>query len=99
MMQKAGQYKVSIFGENYTIRSDESPDLIVQAADLVDSTMKEIANNTHFDAKSIAVLTALRFAHQIHSYGMQQGKGESLVDLIDKELELLGLAQHDNAPL
>lgn len=91
MMQKAGQYKVSIFGENYTIRSDESPDLIVQAADLVDSTMKEIACNTHFDAKSIAVLAALRLAYQVNSCEIQQGKGELLVNFIDQELERLGL--------
>ncbi len=93
MMQKAGQYKVSIFGENYTIRSDESPDLIVQAAGLVDSTMKEIAGNTHFDAKSIAVLAALRLAYQVNSYGEQQDKGEGLINFIDQELERLGLDQ------
>ena len=43
MMQGSGSYKVSIFGDQYTLKTDESGDLIVKAAALVDSTMKEIA--------------------------------------------------------
>jgi cell division protein ZapA (FtsZ GTPase activity inhibitor) len=95
MMQKAGQYKVSIFGEHYTVRSDESPDNIVQAAELVDSTMKEISSKAHLDAKSIAILAALRLAYQVQNYSDHKVKEELLVSFIDRELEGLGFDQVD----
>jgi len=92
MIQKAGQYMVSIFGESYTVRSDESSDRIVQAASLVDATMKEIAGNAHMEAKSIAVLAALRLAYQLQGCQMRHSEGESLARFIDQELQRLELA-------
>jgi cell division protein ZapA (FtsZ GTPase activity inhibitor) len=90
MIQGSGSYKVSIFGDQYTIKTDESPELIVQAAALVDSTMKEIACASKFDAKSIAVLAALRIAHQVVSAGKIQANNEALISSIDQELMKLG---------
>ena len=92
MMQRPGSYKVSIFGDQYTIKTDESSEHIVQAAALVDSTMKEIACASKLDTKSIAVLAALRIAHQMivrRSNTKQVMK--RLINFIDQELAKLGL--------
>lgn len=91
MIQRPGSYKVSIFGDQYTIKTDESGDLIVEAAALVDSTMKEIACASKLDAKSIAVLAALRITHQMMSAGQNQASNERLITFIDQELIKLGL--------
>lgn len=91
MMQSQGSYKVSIFGDQYTIKTDESPELIVQAAALVDSAMKEIACASKFDTKSIAVLAALRIAHQAISAEQTCDQNEALINFIDQELMKLGL--------
>ena len=94
MIQGPGSYKVSIFGDQYTIRTDESSDLIVKAASLVDSTMKEIAGVSSLDTKSIAVLAALRIAHHMMSAEEKQANNEALISYIDQELVKLGLAPH-----
>lgn len=92
MIQDSGSCKVSIFGDQYTIKTDESRDLIVQAAALVDSAMKEIACASKFDTKSIAVLAALRIAHQMLSAGQCNIRyTETLVSLIEQELTKLGI--------
>ena len=91
-MQGPGSYKVSIFGDQYTIKTDESNDLVVKAAALVDSTMKEIAHASNLDARSIAVLAALRIAHQMMSAGQNQASNEALIHFIDQELAKLGIA-------
>lgn len=93
MMQRSGSYKVSIFGDQYTIKTDEPADLIVQVAALVDSTMKEIACGSNLDSKSIAVLAALRIAHQIIACNTHQSSNDALINMIDQELAKLGLTQ------
>lgn len=93
-MYGPGSCKVAIFGEYYTIRTDASNELIVQAATLVDSMMKEIAHTGTLDTKSIAVLTALRFAYQVNATqdaSMAVQAHENLCKLIDLELEKLGI--------
>lgn len=90
MMQGQGSYKVSIFGDQYTIKTDESSEFIMQAATLVDSTMKEIACSSRFDTKSIAVLAALRIAYQRIAADCTQTQQEALVNYIDQELSKLG---------
>ena len=91
MMQRPGSYKVSIFGDQYTVKTDESSDLIEKAATMVDSTMKEIAGASKLDTKSIAVLAALRIAHQIVSADQSHVNAEGLINFIDQELAKLGL--------
>ena len=90
MIQATGSYKVSIFGDQYTIKTDESPELIAKAASLVDSTMKEIACASKFDSKSIAVLAALRIAHKMLIASQSQAQYEALIACIDHELAILG---------
>ena len=95
MIQRPGSYKVSIFGDQYTVRTDEPGDLIVKAAAMVDSTMKEIACTANLDAKSVAVLTALRIAHQMMASCQSHAGNEGLADFIDQELIKLGITPQD----
>ncbi|MDR3550441.1 MAG: cell division protein ZapA [Candidatus Babeliales bacterium] len=63
MMSTVKNYKVTIFGDQYTLASDESGESIVQAAILVDTLMKEIDQHSKIaDPKKIAVLVALQIA-------------------------------------
>lgn len=56
-------YKLSIFGDTYSIVSDESSAHITQAAAMVDSLMKEIATKlSQVEEKRIAILVALQYA-------------------------------------
>jgi cell division protein ZapA (FtsZ GTPase activity inhibitor) len=57
------KYRARIFGDTYSIVSDEKETLILEAVKIVDSAMREIAEASPVvDPKKIAVLTALRIA-------------------------------------
>jgi len=96
MMNEKKSYKVQIFEEHYVLSSDEPEALVLKAAEIVDSAMKEISH--HFaitDAKKIAVLSALRIAnkllHHEREYGNKEQKMVALKNYIDEELSLLNL--------
>lgn len=94
MMYESVSYKVVIFGDQYTVRTDVPSETVVRAAHLVDSIMKEIARAGTFDTKSIAVLAALRLAHQANFAQSDSdcNRGhEELCKFIDLELEKIGL--------
>lgn len=58
--------KISIFGDEYALRSDETAEHMAQAASMVDVAMREIAQVSSVgDAKKIAVLSALRIASKL----------------------------------
>lgn len=87
--------KVTIFGDQYTLRTDLPDEAVMCAASMVDTMMKEIARaGMKDDAKSIAVLTALRLAHQLNSAPMSPDNSAAhgkLCAFIDLELKKLGL--------
>ncbi len=90
-MNKAKNYKVSIFGDHYSLWGDESEECITQAATLLDSLMKEIAEKYNMaDTKKVAVLAALRVASSLlqveATLERSQHKKQHLIDLIDREL-------------
>lgn len=63
MMDVPKNFKVSIFGEVYSLMSNESDQHLLEASRRVDHMMKEIAEMTGIqDAKRLAVLVALRLA-------------------------------------
>lgn len=63
--KKTGESKrveVEIYGEVYRLRTDD-PEGLSKLVQMVDSTMKSIAQNTHtFAGSRIAVLSALKIA-------------------------------------
>ncbi len=76
------KYKVSLFGEIYSLVSDESESLLLNSASLVDSLMKEVAQQTRCtDTKRLAILVALHLAQQ------QLSDQSKLMSLIDDELK------------
>lgn len=62
-MSNVKQYKVTIFGDHYSLMSDESEETILKVASFVDTMMKEIAEKSKLqDGKKVAVLAALKAA-------------------------------------
>ncbi len=62
-MIQAKRFDIQIYGETYTIISDESEQKVLEVAKQVDELMRAIAQRTgSSDLKKIAVLTALKLA-------------------------------------
>ena len=85
-------YKIEIFGEHYTLLSDESEQHVRQSAHLVDTYMKEIANKlTSKNVGQIAVLAAVRLASMVlykeAELEQQQHHEKELIALIENELQ------------
>ena len=56
---------VHIYGEKYTLRSDEDPDYIQEVATFVDTKMREIAGSGKvISTDKIAILAALNIADE-----------------------------------
>jgi len=90
-MSNVKQYKVTIFGDHYSLMSDESEESILKAASMVDSMMKEIADKSKIqDGKKVAVLAALRVASFLTTLESERESVkrhyQKLNDLIDPEL-------------
>ena len=57
---------VRIRGQEFRIRSDESPETLQQIAELVDATMTRVAERTGaIDTLDVAMLTALNLAREV----------------------------------
>ena len=94
MTQDAKRYQLNIFGELYTIISDESEAEILKAASYVNSLMKEISEKSgSVDSKKIAVLVALKLSKQVLTMEMDCKKlkeeESNLINKIDEEITLL----------
>ncbi len=94
MISAIKKYKVSIFGESYSLVSDDAESQVAGAAQRVDSLMRDIAQQAQVaDPKKIAVLTALKLADQVQrlqeQLGQKNKEQERLLDLIDRELSCL----------
>lgn len=90
-MDTKKNYKVSIFDDHYFLVSDEPHEHIAQAAVLVDSLMKEIADkSSSMDTKKVAVLAALRIASSVlnleNKHKESVLKEERLIEVIDQAL-------------
>jgi cell division protein ZapA (FtsZ GTPase activity inhibitor) len=57
---------VRIRGQEFKIRSDESPEFLAQVAEIVDATMRRIEQRTGaIDTLDVAMLTALNLAREV----------------------------------
>lgn len=93
--------KVTIFGDEYTLVSNESEAHIIESAKLINTFMQEIASKSKSsDAKRVAVLAALRIASQVLQMEAQQEQKEqhmkSLVQELDAELKKHSLNSLNN---
>lgn len=63
MSHQVAKYTVSVFGDTYTLVSDEPREHILDVAATVDLLMQEIAQKSNCDdGKRVAVLAALKLA-------------------------------------
>ncbi len=90
-MSNVKQYKVTIFGDHYSLMSDEPEEAILKAASFVDTTMKDIAEKSKLqDGKKVAVLAALRAASSLNVLEIERESAlrryQKLNDLLDLEL-------------
>lgn len=88
---KKKNYKVQIFGDQYTLVSDEAEDSLIKAATLVDEIMQSISKSYQIaDSSKIAVLTALRIVHKSIILEEELDRNEQkmavLVNLIDQDI-------------
>ncbi len=83
-------YKLLIFGDHYSIVSDEPQAHVAQAAAQVDALMKEISlKASQVDEKRIAVLVALQLASKVlaleSSIESTHNRHQELIDRIEQE--------------
>ena len=77
------QVRITIRGRQYTVRGDESTEDIEAVAADLDARLSEVASRTSaFDEYTVALLTALNLASELHS--MRRQMAERLNDL-DRE--------------
>ena len=90
-MDMVKKYKASIFGELYTLVSDETEDVLLDCARQVDALMRELAEKSGLaDSKKIAVLAAMQFACELKNCqrALENARYTELrlVERIDQEL-------------
>lgn len=72
MTSSAKKYKVTIFGDAYTLVSDESESHVTQSASKLDELMAELARHSGItDTKKLAILAALQIASQAQNFEAQ----------------------------
>jgi len=84
-------YQLEIFGNNYTLLSDESEQHVIKSAQLVDTYMNEIAEKVPIENhQRIAVLAAIRLASillykevELDGYKLEI---EKMVQLISRQI-------------
>lgn len=92
---KDKKVKVSIYGEEYSIRGNSDPDYILRVADLVDKKMRAIAlNSKNKSPNRIAVLAAMNLAGELldikdrldSDLGKVEDKAKDFLELLDSKL-------------
>jgi cell division protein ZapA len=82
--------KVSIFGEEYSIRGYADPEYILRVADLVDKRMREVAlKSKNRSPGKVAVLAALNLAGEL--VDAQTGTKSNLNQVEDRAKNILEL--------
>ncbi|MDR3645937.1 MAG: cell division protein ZapA [Candidatus Babeliales bacterium] len=83
------KYQINVFEESFTVVSDDSEKLVMDAVSYVDSLMKEISlKSAILDSKKVAILAALKIASKTLKLESEleeiKKDGERLSSLIDK---------------
>lgn len=90
-MNEAKRIEVLLYGESYSVISDEPEEIVLEVAKQVDELMRLISRRTGLtDLKKIAVLTALKLAtsqRKLEEESVGFAKiCENLANLIDQSL-------------
>lgn len=97
-MNTAKSFKITIFGENYSLMSDETEEHVHSVAQQIDSLMKEVAHKMpQAPVEKIAVLVALQLASQLdHAKSLNsryEMSHESLIEKINQDLHTIDSLQ------
>jgi cell division protein ZapA len=85
-MSKGQQIRVAIFGMEYTLKSEENPQYIVELAQFLDEQMKEVAKKSASSPPiRIAILAALNLADDLFRERHQREKLEERVNSLSAE--------------
>lgn len=89
--------KVVIFGEEYTVRSSDDTEYVLNVAEYVDKKMREIAaKNNSMSPNKIAILTALNLTGELFDLKRKSGedlsevdsRAKNIIEMLDKKLSL-----------
>jgi cell division protein ZapA (FtsZ GTPase activity inhibitor) len=94
MKNTAEKYTVSLFGDTYTLMSDEGSAAVAVLAQRVDTLMQEISLKTACtDSRRVAILALVKVCHQLHTLEtqLQQRNHEEsqLVNYIEQQMSAL----------
>ncbi len=82
-MEEKSRAVVQIFGEEYIVKGDATPEYMKMLANYIDKKMKQIASrHPQLNVTKIAVLTALNIADELSKL---QEDYDTLVKLMDSE--------------
>lgn len=93
MSKELKKYKAQIFGESYSIVSDEEDEFVLEVVRRVDGLMKEISaqNKMVIDTKKIAVFAALKATEELlimeEMIKKEQIKSDKIVTLLNENEE------------
>ena len=84
------KYKAHIFGETFSLVSDEPEQLVFEAVELVDNSMKEITSkNALMDVKKAAVLSALKMAVKLKNLEQmieeERNQSSRILNVLDRQ--------------
>jgi cell division protein ZapA len=89
--------QVTIYGQHYTVRSEDNPERVKRLAERVDELMREIANRGVIDSNRAAVLACLHMADELDRMSTElnvikqvpeaRQKLSDLLQLLDDELK------------
>jgi len=84
MSAEIKKYKVRIFGELYSITSDEEEEFVLEVVSKVDSLMKEISirHSMAIDTKKIAVLAAIKMAQELLEINKEKAQEQVYLEKI-----------------
>ena len=91
MMKEIKKLKVNIFGESYSISTDENEEDVQQAVEMVNTLIKDITAKTNFrDNFKVVVLVALQLASRLNKKSKQCdlwfSDAKRLNNLLDNEV-------------
>ena len=94
MTNQAKNYKITIFGEQYTFVSDESDQHVAFIAHVVDSYMQDIVKKMpRMPAQKVAVFVALQLASQLTHEQESNKHYSSQCELLTKQVATILDAQ------
>jgi cell division protein ZapA (FtsZ GTPase activity inhibitor) len=94
MNSEVKNYKVTIFGNQYSILSDEPYDQVHESVAMLDTMMQEMAKKNQIsNTNTLAVLVALKVVHSLREYtalsNQQEAVHGDLVRHMDQTLKIL----------